>query len=257
MSARRLSARAEFLRGEVIQRDRREAVGETTVNSQSIETAATFNPIRIAVIDDHPLFRESVIETLKRAGTFEIVGEGATAIDAIGVAKELVPDVMLLDVRLPGGGIQAAASIVNVCPTVRIIMLTASESEQDIVSALQAGARGYILKTSSGSEVVEAAQDIARGNSYVAPSLAARLLINRGTGIETVAVDNFSDLTPYEKKIVAQVSRGMSNKDVARRLNCTERTVKYHMTNIMRKLNVRNRVEAVLKLTSMDDRSRL
>jgi two-component system nitrate/nitrite response regulator NarL len=91
----------------------------------------------------------------------------------------------------------------------------------------------------------------------VAPSLAARLLINRGAGIETVAVDNSSDLTSYEKKIVAHVSRGLSNKDVARRLNCTERTVKYHMTNIMRKLNVRNRVEAVLKLTSMDDRSRL
>jgi two-component system, NarL family, nitrate/nitrite response regulator NarL len=257
MSARGLSPRSGLSRGEIIRRRRRKAVDETAVNSQSIETAPTLNRIRIAVIDDHPLFRETVVETLKSAGIFEIVGEGATAIDAIRVAKELVPDVMLLDVRLPGGGIQAAAGIVSVCPTVRIIMLTASESEQDIVSALRAGARGYILKTSSGSEVIEAARDIARGDSYVAPSLAARLLINRGTGIETVAVDNFSDLTSYEKKIVAHVSQGLSNKDVARRLNCTERTVKYHMTNIMRKLNVRNRVEAVLKLTSMDDRSRL
>ena len=257
MSARKLSARSGLLRGEVMRRDKHEAAGETVVNNQPTETAATLNPIRIAVIDDHPLFREGVVETLKSAGIFEIVGEGATAIDAIRVAKELAPNVMLLDVRLPGGGIQAAADIVSACPTVRIIMLTASESEQDIVSALQAGARGYILKTSSGVEIVEAARDIALGNSYVAPSLAARLLINRGTGIETVAVDNSSDLTSYEKKIVAHVSRGLSNKDVARRLNCTERTVKYHMTNIMRKLNVRNRVEAVLKLTSMDDRSRL
>jgi len=213
--------------------------------------------IRIAVIDDHPLFRESVVETLASAGSFEIVGEGATAGDALRLAQDLVPDIVLLDLRLPGGGVQAATSIVSVCPTVRIIMLTASDSEQDVIAALRAGAQGYILKSSSGLELVQTVRDVARGNSYVAPNLAGRLLINRGKGIETMVVDPFRDLTSYEERIFALVSQGMSNKEVARQLDCSERTVKHHMTNIMRKLNVRNRVEAVLKFTSMDGRARV
>jgi len=225
------------------------------MNSQSVETGPALDPIRIAVIDDHPLFRESVVETLKHAGIFKVVGEGATAVDAIGIAQGLVPDVMLLDLRLPGGGVEAAARIIGVCPTVRIIVLTASEDAQDIISALQAGARGYILKDSSGAEVVETARNVARGDSYVAPNLAARLLINQGKRIETVAVADLYDLTPYEEKVLAHVSRGMSNKEVARKLGCAERTVKHHMTNILRKLNVRNRVEAVVKCTHMHARS--
>lgn len=227
------------------------------MSNQSIEKATTLNTIRIAVIDDHPLFRESVIETLAKAGRFEIVGEGATAMDAIRVAQEFRPDVMLLDLRLPGGGVQAVASISGICPTVQVIMFTASESEQDVISALKAGARGYMLKNSSGLELIEAVRDIARGNSYVAPNLAARLLINQGKVIETAVVHNPRNLNSYEEKIFTLVSRGMSNKEVARQLNCTDRTIKHHMTNIMRKLNVRNRVEAVLKFTSMDSRARL
>ena len=219
--------------------------------------ATMLSAIRIAVIDDHPLFRESVVETLASAGSFEIVGEGANAGDALRLAQDLVPDIVLLDLRLPGGGVQAATSIVSVCPTVRIIMLTASDSEQDVIAALRAGAQGYILKSSSGLELVQTVRDVARGNSYVAPNLAGRLLINRGKGIETMVVDPFRDLTSYEERIFALVSQGMSNKEVARQLDCSERTVKHHMTNIMRKLNVRNRVEAVLKFTSMDGRARV
>src|SRR5215471_4111040 len=176
------------------------------MNNQSVEADAMPSRIRMAVIDDHQLFRESMVDTLERAGNFEIVGQGATATDAVRIAQQLVPDVMLLDVRLPGGGVQAAANIVSACPTVRTIMLTASDSEQDVISALQAGVRGYILKNSSGSEVVETVRDVARGNSYVAPNLAARLLINRGKWIEPVAVDEFCHLTPHEQRIFAQES---------------------------------------------------
>src|SRR5215468_81352 len=227
------------------------------MNHPSVQTATAPQAIRIAVIDDHPLFRESVVETLASAGSFEIVGEGANAGDALRLAQDLVPDIVLLDLRLPGGGVQAATSIVSVCPTVRIIMLTASDSEQDVIAALRAGAQGYILKSSSGLELVQTVRDVARGNSYVAPNLAGRLLINRGKGIETMVVDPFRDLTSYEERIFALVSQGMSNKEVARQLDCSERTVKHHMTNIMRKLNVRNHVEAVLKFTSMDGRARV
>jgi two-component system, NarL family, nitrate/nitrite response regulator NarL len=194
----------------------------------------------IAVIDDHPLFREGVVSMLTSVDGIEVVGQGSAAAEAVKVAQELLPDFMLLDVGLPGGGVEAAATIVRNCPNVRIIMLTASENEQDVASALQAGARGYILKGSSGPELVETLRVIARGDSYVAPNLAARLLIKQSKRIEAVVDQNPHNLTSREEEIFALVARGMSNKEVARSLNCTERTIKHHMTNIMQKLNVRN-----------------
>jgi two-component system nitrate/nitrite response regulator NarL len=186
------------------------------------------------------------VQTLTCTEGIEVVGEGATAADALKVAEELRPDVMLLDISLPGGGVEAAASIARACPSVRAVMLTASESELDVASALQAGARGYILKGSSAAEVVETVRAIFKGESYVAPSLAARLLIQMGKRNEVVANKPVSDLTAREDEILALVSSGMTNKEIANRLRLTERTVKHHMTSIMRKSNVRNRVEAML-----------
>src|SRR5262249_6748482 len=160
----------------------------------------------------HPIFREGTAGVLAEANGIEVVGEGATADDALKIALESAPDVMLLDLRLPGGGIEAAASIARTCPKVRTIMLTASEDERDVTSALQAGARGYILKGSCGHEVVEAVRSIVRGDSYVAPSLAARLLINKGNRIEAKVDDGLNDLTGREEEVFALVSRGLSNK---------------------------------------------
>jgi DNA-binding NarL/FixJ family response regulator len=205
--------------------------------------------IRVAIIDDHPLFREGVVTVLKGVEGIEVVREGATAADALRIAQEVLPDVMLLDIGVPGGGLEAAASIARACPDVRTVMLTASENEQHVMLALQAGARGYILKGSSGHEVVEAVRAIAKGDSYMAPNLAARLLIKQGKQVETVK-DIPRNLNSREEEIFAFVARGRSNKEIARALNCTERTVKHHMTKIMQKLNVRNRVEAVLKFRS-------
>ena len=210
-------------------------------------TGTASDSIRIAVIDDHPMFREGTVGVLAGAAGIEVVGQGATATDAVAIARERIPDVILLDLHMPGCGIEATASISRTCPKVRVIALTASEDEEDVASVLQAGARAYMLKGSSGQEVVETVRAIVRGETYVAPSLAARLLVKRGAQIEVTADDNQRGLSCREKEIFALVSRGRSNKEVARSLNCTERTVKHHMTNIMRKLNVRNRVEATLK----------
>jgi two-component system nitrate/nitrite response regulator NarL len=203
--------------------------------------------LRVAVIDDHPLFRDGVINFLTQVDGIEVVGQGATAADALRVAEEHTPDVMLLDVCMPGGGIEAAASISQARPNVRTIMLTSSEDEQDVGSALQAGAQGYILKGSSGHELIEITRAVAEGGSYVAPNLAARVLTYRSKQVEAVVDRNYRDLTSREEETLALVARGMSNKEIARIFKCTERTVKHHMTHLMQKLNVRNRVEAALR----------
>ena len=201
--------------------------------------------LRVAVIDDHPLFRDGVINTLKHVGGIDVVGQGATAAEALKIAEEHTPDVVLLDVCLPGGGVEAAASISRACPDVRTIMLTASEDEQHVASALRAGAQGYLLKGSSGQELVETLRVVGEGGLYVAPNLAARVLIKQSKKVE--AIVDHPGLTRRQEETLALVARGMSNKEIARIFKCTERTIKHHMTSLMQKLNVRNRVEAALK----------
>jgi DNA-binding NarL/FixJ family response regulator len=189
---------------------------------------------------------------LKSVGGIEVVAEGATAADAVRIAQERAPDVMLLDVSIAGGGIEAAQNVARVSPGIQVIILTVSEDEEHVASALRAGVRGYILKGSSGPELVRVVQSIAGGNSYVAPNLAARLLTRRKE--RTSADDDLDDLTTRETEVVTFLKRGMSNKEIARAFNCTERTVKHHMTNIMQKLNVRNRVQVALKFQHRDTR---
>jgi DNA-binding NarL/FixJ family response regulator len=153
---------------------------------------------------------------------------------------------MLLDISLPGSGLEAAANIARTCPSVRAVMLTASESERDVASALKAGARGYILKGSGGAEVVETVRAVFKGRSCVAPSLAARSVMQMGERSEVAANKPGNDFTSREEEILSLVSRGLTNKEIANRLDLTERMVKHHMTAVMRKSKVRNRVEAML-----------
>jgi DNA-binding NarL/FixJ family response regulator len=129
-------------------------------------------------------------------------------------------------------------------------MLTDSEDEKHVAAALEAGAQGYILKRSSGRQIVEAVRAVARGELYVTPNLAAQLLSKKNDQIETVADDNPHGLTSREAEVFALVAQGMPNREIARAFSCTERTIKNHMTNIMHKLNVRNRLEAVLTLSA-------
>jgi DNA-binding NarL/FixJ family response regulator len=134
------------------------------------------NVIRVGVVDDHPLFREGVVHMLKRVDGIEVVAEGATAADALRIAAEHTPNVMLLDLSIAGGGIEAAEGVARTSPDTQVVVLTASEDEGHVASALRAGARGYVLKGTHGQELVSIVQAIAGGNSYVAPHLAARLL---------------------------------------------------------------------------------
>ena len=198
----------------------------------------------------HPLFREGVARSLEESGKFAVVGQGASADDAVRLAEELAPDVLLLDVSMPGSGLVAAARISEIAADVKMVMLTVSEADDDIIAALKAGAKGYVLKGVASAALVEIVEGIARGESYVSPALAARILSEMGARSPALgkAADPLSTLTQREEEILRLVAVGLSNKEVGLKLDLQEKTVKHHMTRIMGKLHVRNRTEAAVLL---------
>ena len=210
--------------------------------------------IRIAIVDDHPLFREGVARSLGEIGGFELVGEGANAEDAERLARASTPDILLLDISMPGGGLNALAGILSAIPDQKIVMLTVSETNADVAQALKAGARGYVLKGVGSKALAEILRDVASGQSYVSPSLSARLLSDllQPTGSKP---DPLSQLTGREAEILKLVGEGLSNKEVAARLSLQEKTVKHHMTRVLAKLNVRNRTEAALLMHEARERN--
>jgi two-component system, NarL family, nitrate/nitrite response regulator NarL len=202
------------------------------------------NPIRTAVVDDHPLFREGVAQLLARTPGIDMVADGSTGIHAVNIARELWPDVLLLDLKLPDDGATAASTIVREHPRVRIVILTASDCHDDVAAMLRLGVHGYLLKGCTGEEIIRAVQRVHAGECYVTPSLAALL-----TKMSTPAANGSGGsqvLSGREEIILAQVSKGLTNKEIARALNLREKTVKHYMTHIMQKLGVRNRLEAAL-----------
>jgi len=210
-------------------------------------------PIRIAIVDDHPLFREGVARSLGEIGGFEPVGEGASAEDAERLVRASAPDILMLDISMPGGGLNALASILAAMPEQKVVMLTVSETNADIAQALKAGARGYVQKGVGSKSLAEILRDVANGQSYVSPTLSARLLSDllQPTGRKP---DPLSQLTGREAEVLRLVAEGLSNKQVAARLSLQEKTVKHHMSRVLAKLNVRNRVEAALLMRGVKER---
>ncbi|GAF96972.1 unnamed protein product, partial [marine sediment metagenome] len=200
------------------------------------------------LVDDHPMLREGVAATLSAEADIEIVGEGADAEDALRLARDLLPDIILLDISMPGGGISAARAIAMACPIVKIVMLTVSEDEEDVLASLKAGARGYVLKGVSGPELVGIIRSVQAGEPYVTPKLAASLLVELKENISPSEAieDPLSELTDRELQILELVATGRSNKEIAEQIFLSEKTIKHYMTNILQKLQVRNRVEAAM-----------
>ena len=203
--------------------------------------------IRIAVIDDHPLLREGVASTLKADASLDVVAVGASGADAVRVAAEHLPDVMLLDISMPGGGIEAARAIAASFPTIKTIMLTVSEREEDVTAAMEAGAHGYVLKGVNGPDLIGTVRAVSRGETYITPQFAARLLHKmQRRNVEKANQRPEVELTHREEQILNEVSAGLTNKEIARKLTLSEKTVKHYMTSVLQKLQARNRVEAVL-----------
>ena len=201
--------------------------------------------IRLILADDHPIFRDGLVQSIEETGEFKVVGVGESAEDAVLLARKYKPDIALLDLSMPGNGISAARQISAEGTATYISMLTVSEDESDVTSALQAGAIGYVLKGVSARELRRVLTGIAKGEAHVSPALAAQVLkiMQKPKRAERDPID---DLTKREEDILRRVSKGLSNREVADDLGLQEKTVKHYMTTILGKLHARNRVEAAL-----------
>jgi DNA-binding NarL/FixJ family response regulator len=204
--------------------------------------------LHVAIVDDHPLFREGVVSILGTEPDMEIVGQGENAEDAIRLARDLLPDVLILDVNIPGGGLEAAQVITGAYPVVKIIVLTGLPDQDNIITALKAGAQAYVLKGVSARELVNIIHTVQAGEGYVTPTLAGNLLMEM-TSIaarEETKTEPLSDLTDREREILELIATGKSNKEIGLQLHLTEKTVKHYVTNILQKLQVQSRVQAAL-----------
>jgi DNA-binding NarL/FixJ family response regulator len=200
--------------------------------------------IAVQVVDDHPIFRTGVVHALRAEPGFAVVGEAASGEEALRLARELLPDVVLLDVSMPGwDGLVTAERIATACPATVIIMLTASEDQDKLLAAFTAGARGYVLKGVSVQELARVIRGAMAGEVYVSPSLAAEMLVMLTRG---KAPDPLQELTDRERDILGLIGTGLTNRAIGERLGLTEKTIKHYVTNILQKLQVRSRVEAAL-----------
>lgn len=202
--------------------------------------------IRVLVADDHPLYREGVARSLSDDPDIEVAGQAEDAAGAAELAERLRPDVVLLDISMPGGGISALVRIMALPQPPRVAMLTVSEEDDDVMQSLKAGATGYVLKGVGSRELVRLVKDMAAGQSYVSPALAARILNAMRSRGAPEPESPLADLSSREEDILRLVAQGKSNKEVARDLDLQEKTVKHYMTSILQKLQVRNRVEATI-----------
>lgn len=202
------------------------------------------------MVDDHTLFRRGLISILEQDDSFSVVGEAGDSISAIRLAESLKPDVILLDNHLPGAtGIQSLPDLFLAAPDVVVLMLTVSESEEDLALALQSGALGYLLKTSEKDELLNGIKRAFNGESVISPEMTSKLISafksNKNKSNNEVKTQ-ISNLSPRELEIVCLIAKGCSNKEIARLLNIADTTVKIHVQHVLRKLNLSSRVQVAV-----------
>lgn len=205
--------------------------------------------VRIVLVDDHTLFRSGMRMLLGREAGFEVVGEAGDASEGIKAVARLAPDVVLLDLNMPGmSGAEASRILTEETPDARVLMLTVSEDAEDLFAALRAGACGYLLKNIEADALIAAIRSAAAGESVISPRMMGKLLsgVRAETPVPAREVPESERLTPREGEILALIARGKSNKEIARALEVAESTVKIHVQNLLRKLGLASRVQAAV-----------
>ena len=199
--------------------------------------------LRVLVVDDSPLFRTGLSSLLNTRPDIQVVAEASDGNEALEKARETLPDVILMDIIMPNcDGLEATRLIKAEMPSIKVVMLTVSESEENLFKAIKLGAQGYLLKSVEAKELFQVLQGLSRGEAYVAPGIAAKILQEFARPSYTT-----EHLSPREKDVLKLVTQGLTNKEISRSLDIAESTVKNHLRNSMEKLHVRNRVEAAIR----------
>jgi len=208
--------------------------------SEKLET------LRILVAEDHPLFRKGMISLLSSVPDFEVIGEAATGEEAVARASELQPDVILMDLQMPGmGGMEATRRILQESPSVRVLVVTLLEDDDSVFMALRAGARGYILKDADEEEMVGAIRAVGRGEAIFSPNVAERVLAFFASPKAPPQV--FPTLTDREREILNLIAQGHPNPSIAKQLHLSTKTVGNYVSNIFTKLQVADRAQAIIR----------
>ena len=206
-------------------------------------------PIRVLLADDHTLFRQGIRTLLERTPGIEVVGDVATGEEAVEQAARLVPDVVLMDIKMPGiGGVEATSMIVRSSPHIGVILVTMFDDPNMVFAGMRAGARGYVLKEAEPGELMRAVQAASRGEVLLCPIIAKRVLDHLAEGLRAEAgrALPLQEVTPREVEVLQLAAEGLSNKEIATRLCIAEKTAKNHIANIFSKLQVNDRTQAVL-----------
>ncbi|KIL40694.1 LuxR family transcriptional regulator [Gordoniibacillus kamchatkensis] len=204
--------------------------------------------MRILLADDHPMFREGLTATLQSIPEFEIVSEASDGDEAVRLAEELQPDIVLMDVSMPGmNGIEATREITGQSPHIGILVLTMFDDDTSVFSAMRAGARGYMLKGAQKQEIVRAIQVVGSGEAIFSSSIARKMMYYFDAMLGKPAVNQlFPKLTEREREVLGWIARGSGNAEIARKLGLTLKTVRNHVSNILNKLQVADRAQAIL-----------
>jgi len=204
--------------------------------------------MRILIADDHPLFRKGMRALLASLPDMEVVGEATTGEEVIALAETLQPDVILMDLQMPGGGgIAATRTILHTSPSLRILVVTLFEDDESVFTALRAGARGYVLKDADEDEMVRAIQAVGRGEAIFSPAIATRLMDFFAAPHPAVPKEVFPTLTEREREVLGLIAQGHANAVIARQLSLSTKTVHNYVSNIFSKLQVADRAQAIVR----------
>ncbi|MBO5659047.1 MAG: response regulator [Duodenibacillus sp.] len=205
--------------------------------------------IRIVLVDDHTLLRSGIKALLSRQEDFEVVGEAADGLEGVKLVEQVKPDLVLLDLDMPTmKGNEALAQILGSNPDMAVLMLTVSEDGDDLAECMRLGARGYLLKKIDAAFLLQSLRQAVAGDSVISPEMTSKLVMklrhkSMGIGANTPDIDS---LTPRERQTLAWLAKGVSNKEIARALDLAESTVKVHVQSVLRKLNIKSRVQAAV-----------